>query len=577
MPGGLLNLAATGNQNVMIHGNPTKTFFKSTYAKHTNFGMQKFRIDFQGQRRLQLNTQTDLTFIVPRYADLLMDIYLVIDLPNIWSSVLPPDTTADPPRNIWSPYEFKWIKNIGTNLIKEVRFTIGGHLIQSYTGSYLQNVIERDFDENKKKLFDIMTGNTDELNDPAKFYNGNYPNAFNFNESSLTYEILPSIRKKRLYIPINVWFTLMSKMAFPLISLQYNELQIEFRLRPINELFVVRDIDHPNNYDYTQTPYIRANQNMNRFQLFRFLEPPPSEKISSTSDNSYNSNINNWNSNIHILANYCFLDNDEVRIFTSKPQQYLIKEFREYTYHELVGSNNVEIETNGLVSNFMFFFQRNDIILRNEWSNYSNWQYQDQIPNIPERRINDLSIVSTSNGMKLNSNLDISQSLYDISMSYLMYFTKNYDMSLNTSIDYFIANQKNILNEFAILLDGKYRENLFSEGVYNYIDYYIRSCGKGKEGLYFYNFGLGTNPFSNQPNGAINLAKFNRVEFQTNIIRPPLNPFAQVIEICDDDGNLIGIDKTANNLHEYTFDLTVQEERYNMLLFTNGNAQLMFA
>ena len=74
-------------------------------------------------------------------------------------------------------------------------------------------------------------------------------------------------------------------------------------------------------------------------------------------------------------------------------------------------------------------------------------------------------------------------------MSYLMYFTKNYDTSLNTSIDYFIANQKNILNEFAILLDGKYRENLFSEGVYNYIDYYIRSCGKGKEGLYFYNFG----------------------------------------------------------------------------------------
>ena len=38
MPGGLLNIAATGNQNIIIHGNPTKTYFKSTYAKHTNFG-----------------------------------------------------------------------------------------------------------------------------------------------------------------------------------------------------------------------------------------------------------------------------------------------------------------------------------------------------------------------------------------------------------------------------------------------------------------------------------------------------------------------------------------------------------
>ena len=55
-----------------------------------------------------------------------------------------------------------------------------------------------------------------------------------------------------------------------------------------------------------------------------------------------------------------------------------------------------------------------------------------------------------------------------------------------------------------------------SEGVYNYVDYYTRAAGKGKEGLYFYNFGLSTNPYSNQPSGAINLARFNKVEFQTN-------------------------------------------------------------
>ena len=48
MPGGLLNLIAVGNQNVILNGNPTKTFFKSTYSKYTNFGLQKFRIDFIG-------------------------------------------------------------------------------------------------------------------------------------------------------------------------------------------------------------------------------------------------------------------------------------------------------------------------------------------------------------------------------------------------------------------------------------------------------------------------------------------------------------------------------------------------
>ena len=231
MPGGLLNLKSFGNQNVLIHGNPTKTFFKSTYAKHTNFGIQKFRIDYDKQIELQLNSESNLLFKVPRYADLLMDIYLAIDLPDIWSPILSPKFLPENGYRGWLPYEFKWIKNFGTNIIKEVNFSIGGHLIQKYTGTYLQNVVERDFNETKKKLFNVMTGNIDEINNPAKFYNGKYPNAFNFNPNSSSNNILPSIKGRRLYIPINIWFTLMSKMAFPLIALQYNELHIEFKIK----------------------------------------------------------------------------------------------------------------------------------------------------------------------------------------------------------------------------------------------------------------------------------------------------------------------------------------------------------
>ena len=44
---------------------------------------------------------------------------------------------------------------------KEVKFTIGNTEIQKFNGSYLQNVIERDFDS-KKELFDLMIGNTNE-------------------------------------------------------------------------------------------------------------------------------------------------------------------------------------------------------------------------------------------------------------------------------------------------------------------------------------------------------------------------------------------------------------------------------
>jgi len=155
MPGGLLNLIAYGNQNVILNGNPSKTFFKTTYAKYTNFGLQKFRIDFSGQRTLRMTESSVFDFTVPRYGDLLMDTYCVVNLPNIWSPVMPPlvnDETSTTCSILqkWQPYEFKWIDNLGSQMIETVRFTVGGVVIQEFSGQYLTNVVERDFSDVKK-------------------------------------------------------------------------------------------------------------------------------------------------------------------------------------------------------------------------------------------------------------------------------------------------------------------------------------------------------------------------------------------------------------------------------------------
>ena len=73
MAGGLLNLISYGNENIILNGNPSKSFFKSTYAAYTNYGMQKFRIDQTGNKELQLSQSTKFTFKILRYGDLLMD------------------------------------------------------------------------------------------------------------------------------------------------------------------------------------------------------------------------------------------------------------------------------------------------------------------------------------------------------------------------------------------------------------------------------------------------------------------------------------------------------------------------
>ena len=92
MAGGLLNIVSYGNQNVYLNGNPSKTFFKTTYKKYTNFGLQKFRTDFDGLRNLRMTESSNFTFRMKRYAELLMDTYLVVTLPTIWSPIYPPQT-----------------------------------------------------------------------------------------------------------------------------------------------------------------------------------------------------------------------------------------------------------------------------------------------------------------------------------------------------------------------------------------------------------------------------------------------------------------------------------------------------
>ncbi len=559
MGGGLLNLVAYGNQNIILTGNPTKTLFKCAYAKYTNFGLQKFRIDYEGQRTMEIDTGSHFSFKVPRYADLLMDTYLVVTLPHIWSPIVPPsNTTLDHPGSRWRPYEFKWIEHIGTQMIERVRFTIGGQTIQEYTGQYLHNLVERDFESSKKELYYKMTGHTPELNDPANLYGNinSYPNAY-YNTKQQGAE--PSIRSRKLYIPLNIWFTMAAKMAFPLASLQYNELYIEIDLRPVRELFVIRNIptDEHNKFSY----YKKANSNEPFEQFHRFIQPPPTAALENV---DYANRKTNWNADIHLISTYAFLTDEEVRVFAAKPQSYLIKQAYSQTFHNITGPQKVKLETMGMVANWTWFFQRNDSTLRNEWSNYTNWPYS-SIPygNVDPR---ELSNVSVNEHYEINGN-NIDPGIHGDNVPSDLLITGSYQ----------VQNEKNIMTSWALLFDGKYRETVLDAGVLNYIEKYTRTSGNGPDGQYFYNFGLRTDPTDFQPTGAINLSKFKDIEFEINVLPPLLNNEAETLTVCDSEGNLVGINKSIWDMYEYSYDLTVLEERYNVLSFTSGNASLMYA
>ena len=80
------------------------------------------------------------------------------------------------------------------------------------------------------------------------------------------------------------------------------------------------------------------------------------------------------------MSTYVFLSNDERRQFAAKDHQYLIKAQHQHDFLNSTGSQRVNIPSNNMVSSYMFRWRRSDANLRNEWSNYSNWPYQDILP-----------------------------------------------------------------------------------------------------------------------------------------------------------------------------------------------------
>ncbi len=530
MAGGLLNLVSGGTQNSIMYGNPQKTYWSSTYKQITNFGLQNFRVDYEGLRQMQVSSDTVYAFKIKRYAELLTQTYFVIQLPDIYSPVYIKD-------GIKYPYEFNWIKNLGAMMIRSIKFTIGGSLIQQMSGYDIVALANRDLNTSQKEKWNEMVGNIPELYDPVKT-SGFYPNAYYTSDVN---GAEPSIRGRQLRVPLPIWWGLNSQQAFPLVCLQYNEIQIEVTLRPIRELFQIRDIT---NTTGNSSSVIAPIMTIAEHQFYRFLQTPPTPP---TQDSIYTNTSTSWNENTHLSCTYGFLSEEEAIVFATKQQSYLIRELYDTRFYDVSITDKVWLQNStGLVLNWMILFQRSDVSDRNEWCNFTNWAY-DYLPS---------NITNTSETDSLGNPI------------------------YQTGV-YADENQKDILLNFGITFDGSVREETRQATIYKYEQQYLTIPGKGfssLDGLYCYNFCLNTSPFMLQPSGAINLCKYSKIEFEFSTITPSLNPNYTQLIICDPLlGGQIGVSKPVSKIYNYNFDLFVIEERYNVLTFVGGNAALMSA
>jgi hypothetical protein len=568
MPGGLLQLVATGAQNELVNGTPSMTHFRSVYRRHTNFALEQIRMPFTASN-LEFNvTQTrTISCRIDRIAQLLHDCYLVLTLPDIYSPLKSigantPPTGYDPRSNAIG-YEFQWIKNIGYNLIDHVDIMMNGQVIQRLTGEWLKLYSYTTHNTDKRAIVDQMTGNVPELYDPANAFDrqNQYPHAIapvsTPSQMPMTTIPEPSIRSRQLVVPLHFWFCENPGLALPLVALQNSEVYINVTLRALNDLYTVIDVT-PGTTTYGQRV---APVN---YPMSLFLSPPTSTGSPS------NTSVGTFIPDFYIEATFIYLTEMEMNQLARADQTFLVKTVKYVNKEGQFGGNtDMELPMFNLVTRMVFGAQRSDRRLVNDWDNYTNWSNPGRAPWTP--------ITS-----------DTGTSMYSTGQQQI------------TSV-----YPRSAVIDGVILLDGKERIATKPFPFFSLQQMYRYVTGQppvSLPGIYQYSFALDHDQY--QPSGSINGSMFNkttlRLTLQTPLpssVTPGGGPTSSIVCVLRttvfspnpvvipagqinlyDPSDIVSVVQTNDNvIFTFTYNVGVYVESINFLRIVSGLGSLVFA
>lgn len=343
MTNGLLQLVAKGQHDEFLTINPDISFFKYAYKKHTNFSMDSIQLTFDINPVLNTSTLSGGYLCkVPRYGDLIKDLYFSFELPAIYSS---------------DKYKFRWIENIGSLYIKKATISVGGVIIDNLTGEWLN--IKNQFNIHDDKIkYNNMIGNFEELINPKlneprigiknnRFYYTYYPEGNKSNN-------IPSIPNKRVYVPLSFWFTKTPSLALPLLKLQYSDVYINIEPEISENLYQVYSPD-----------------------LKRYISPLYYNELYNDNIN-INTFINNNSISPYIEANYIFIDNEERNSMIATTNTEFLVEQLEISSEKRIKSNadtsiTIDLNIHKPTKEIIWTTKRDDYYKFNERSNYTGF------------------------------------------------------------------------------------------------------------------------------------------------------------------------------------------------------------
>jgi len=463
MTGGLLQLKAYGTENIYLNSNPQISFFRSIFRRHTNFSMENFEINYNGTPNLTEDLSTTYTFNIKRYADLLGPIFVVVKLPAIFSS---------------AEQQFRWIKNIGSNLIKSATLFIAGQRICMLEGQTINNYyrLQKNYPANLN--YNELIGHS-----PALFY----PTMIDPTTNQPTYKFAPpqktspSINETHLHIPIPFYFTGNSGLYIPLVALQKAEVQIVIEMRKINDLYTIVENRRtkPLFNKRVRPNFIDATQSILNFTKETVL------KQAFT---------------IHLDCQYVFLDNNERAQFADLPHEYLMEQVQYKKFFGITDHVIFDIPFFHPTKEIRFFFRKTDNgTLFNQHTNYGNNDFYGE--------------------KYLEGALNSAEYRDELTLNYIRnQLSENYE---NAAIS--------ILKTARFIMNGQDRTRNFNERYWNILQPFQYHLGstvypfQENDNLYCFSFSLEPDNF--QPSGSCNMTNLKNFQIDIQTVLPPVQNF----------------------------------------------------
>lgn len=332
--GGLLQLVATGRQDIYLSGNPQTTFFKQVYRRYTNFSMET--------QRIALDTATEfgklISTTIPRNGDLLSQLYLEINLPAIDPSGVVVNTTncgvtTIPATNYAAnPPAVSYVNGIGYAMIDYISIWIGQQEIDRQYGEFLYLWTQLTTPGSKQQGVQQMIGQQSV-----------------YTESSQSGPL-------RLFIPLYFWFCKNPGLALPLLALQATPIKLYIRLKNGSEMVF-------NNASEQSVlnggPYVSPTAN--------FTSPPAITEMT-------------------LWGDYIYLDVEERRRFVSSKHEYLIEQVQQqkrYSIPQNTTQVNVPLTFNHPIKEMIWVVNQDRMLQSHEYFNYgSRLLLEGGIPNL---------------------------------------------------------------------------------------------------------------------------------------------------------------------------------------------------